>query len=170
MAEQYKRLREELRGGGFSEHLPTGGKPAPNKFMVSDYGSEERIAKPEVNASRLEHFAKGHKLDQAPSGVFMGGWSPQDQGDDFLDVSREYPDPHRAQVAMEMGNQMSAYDTNKAPTDDDAYVDNPHYDPSYTPEEHARRMASPVEPALQAHLRPSREPKITLRTAQPRKP
>lgn len=152
--DQFTRLHGELRGGGFSEHLPTATKPPSNSYMVSDYGTEERIPKGDVTPGRLQSFAHGHGLNAAPTGEYMGGWSPPEQPDDFLDKSRAYPDIQRGRQAMVVGNQMAMYDTNKPVGQPDAYISNEHYEEGATP-------STPW-------LLPSREKKMTLTRSAPR--
>lgn len=163
MTEQFKRLHEELKGGGFSEHVPTASKPQPPGFMVSDFNTEDKRPSHLQSPQLMEAFANVHGLTKSPPGEFMGGW-PEEGGTDYLDVSHQFPDAARGKVAMTFQNQRAMYDLSKPFDHPEAYVRNLDYDPDYTPEEHERRMDA-GEPIRPTWLNPSREKKTRLRRA-----
>jgi hypothetical protein len=160
MTKQFQRLHEELQGGGFSEHIPTATKPSAPGFMVSDFGSEQTIPSHLNSPQLLEAYAKTHGLDTAPPGEFMGGWP--DEGLDYADVSRQYPTEARGRTAMTLQNQKAMYDTSKSFDEPGAYISNPDFDPSYTPEEHERAYNA-GEPVVPTWLRPTREANPQIR-------
>lgn len=162
---QFQRLHQEMQEGGFSEHIPTATKPEPPGFMVSDFGPEYKVPSHLNSPQLLETYAKTHGLDQSPPGEFMGGW--QEEGNlDYSDVSRKYPDASRGHIAMTFQNQKSMFDLTKEYGEEGAYIDNPDFDPDYTPEEHERRMSDPSRGEIRpTWLRPSLDPVIRLRPA-----
>jgi hypothetical protein len=159
---QFERLHEELKGGGFSEHIPTETRPQAPGFMVSDFGTEDKRPSHLTSPQLLEAFARVQGLTQAPMGEFMGGWP--EEGEDYLDVSRQYPDVERGKIAMILQNQRAMYDLSKSFDDPEAYIRNPGYDPKYDTKEHERRMDA-GEPVIPTWLRPARTQQYQVRRA-----
>ena len=158
---QFDRLHGELQEGGFSEHIPTATKPQPPGFMVSDFGTEQKIPSHLNTSQMMKAYAVDKGLTSAPPGENMGGWP--EKGEDYLDVSRKYPDQSRGMVAMTFQNQKAMYDLSKPHDAPGAYISNPDFDADYTVEEHERRIAS-GGPIIPTWIRPSRESRIQLRS------
>ena len=158
---QFGRLLGELAGGGFSEHLPTASKPSSG-FMVSDYGTEQKIPSAQTTEAHLSDFARGRNLTTSPPGEYLGGWrSPK--GVDFLDVSRRYPTRAAGTAAMAFQNQESMYEASKPATADDAYTYNKGFVKDY--DESAAMKRGEVIPTW---LRPSQAERPQVRAVRKR--
>jgi hypothetical protein len=132
---QAERLHEELAGGGYSEHIPTGTKPSPPGYMVSDFGSERQVPQHLSSPQIISEYVKQHGLEGSPPSEYAGGWRPdKEEGvapTDYLDVSRKYENPSAMRFAMVTQNQKAAYDLSKPFDHPDAYVSNPDYIPDF---------------------------------------
>lgn len=161
---QYQRLHAALRGGGFSEHVPSQSAPPATGYMVSDYGTEQKTPAHLSSPQLLKTYATSRGLTHSPPGEYMGGWANKANQTDYLDVSRHYANPTAAKFAMVTQNQESMYDTSKDPNAAGAYIDNADYNPDF-------KESAPD--ALEQHptwLRPYRGAKPKIRTVSRGRP
>lgn len=99
--------------GGFSI-TPKGTTP-DGGYMVAVPGrtqivNEKDLADPNRGKEILQAYAQAHADVLSKSGAHLGGWTDQNSGKTYLDVSMNIKNRNRAVAAGKHGNQISIWD------------------------------------------------------------